>query len=346
LYKEYGENKGDVIVLSIRPAFDFSSWQDNIIQKSELYSADEGFQYFYAGNMYDFSTRFMTKSDGSRFLVVDPERKIFRTPTVHQQIKGAINAAQRKPGPPKIPFFETFIGRIIPGAILGMVLSIIFYRIIVRRRIRKHELMHRMAALEQKAMKAQLNPHFLFNSLNSIQHLIHTNNKSEADRSLTMFARLVRRTLNNSEKESIPISEELETLKLYIELEQMRFDFTYLPEIDVNLDIFNTMMPPMLLQPVVENAIIHGLYPREKERMLKLKVRVEGAGIVFNIEDNGVGRKSEDPGDGMGLEIISSRIRLLRESEHKAYSIIIEDRKDESGHPTGTIVSITIPDEN
>lgn len=344
LYKEYGYNKEDVIILRISPGISFQHWKNfNTRYSREMH------QMYFTGGEDLFHERF-TSSFFNKFgfLVIDRDGKIFRNAELYN-VKTLIKAAIAQPLPPGKPFLETSLARILFGVLLGMLITFTLYRIIIHRRLKQRALVSRMSELEQKAMKAQLNPHFLFNSLNSIQHLIRTNELKEADSYLSVFATLIRKILDNSEKESIPVSEEMKTIKLYLELEQMRFEFQYDIEIDPEIDIYNTMIPTMMLQPVVENAIIHGLAPREGERKLNLGVRLQDDMILFKVEDNGIGRaassKLPHAHDSKGLHIIQSRIDILNRSYPDTYKLDIIDLKDQDQKSLGTRVEIRIPDE-
>ena len=150
-----------------------------------------------------------------------------------------------------------------------------------------------MARNELKALRAQMNPHFVFNSLNSIQHFIITNKSADAGKYLNKFARLMRVILNNSEKSLITIREELEYLQLYLELEEMRFEgkFTWKMDISEDIDIDYFEIPAMLLQPYVENAILHGLMPKNGGGKLEIIMRLEKNTIICSVIDNGIGRE-------------------------------------------------------
>ena len=344
LYKEYGYNRKDVLILRISPGISYENWKTS----NSRYSG-EMYQFFFPEGEDAFNDRFMISSMNKwKFLVIDRTGKIFRNPELYN-IKSSIKAAVEQPLPPKKPFFETTAARIILGVLLGMLLSLALYRLIIYRRLKQRSLMQRMSELEQKAMKAQLNPHFLFNSLNSIQHHIRANQLKDAGTYLSVFASLIRKILDNSDKESVPIAEELEIIKLYLELEQMRFEFQYEMEIDPEIDIYNTMIPAMMLQPVVENAILHGLAPKAGDRKLTLEVRLRDEMIIFVVKDNGIGRAASSElrhdHESKGLHIIQSRIDLLNRAEPDKYSLEIIDLKDQDQKSMGTQVEISFPDE-
>ncbi len=206
---------------------------------------------------------------------------------------------------------------------------------------------------ELKALRAQMNPHFLFNSLNSIQQFILNNKDEEAVFYLNRFARLMRMILNNSEKQTVTLSEEVNALKIYIELEKMRFsgkfDFEIKPEENINMDYEE--IPTMLLQPYVENAILHGLVPAQGKGMLSIRFYIKDNFLHAVIEDNGIGRRksaeiskeSRKSHASMGMKITRDRLKLLGDVQGTTYTSHIADLVDEQGNGIGTRVEITWP---
>jgi two-component sensor histidine kinase len=344
IFHLFGENKEDVIVLRISPGFDYNSWKE-----FNERNTDKGFHMFFTGEESAFRDRFLmidTRYD-TRYLIIGKDGKIFTNPGRNDVIRET-DVALKEEAPPN-EFLKALWSRILPGIVLGMILTFIFSRIIYRRRLAKQTLQRKMAELEQKAIKAQLNPHFLFNCLNSIQNLIRKGSKNDADSYLTKFAVLIRQVLKNSEKEEISISEELKGLELYLELEQMRFNFNYEILSDEKIDIHNVMIPPMLLHPVVENAILHGLDTKKGDKKLTIGIYESGESIQFLIEDNGVGRDPESTRDSSkeskGLKLMEARMEILRKSSREDYNFKITDKKDQYGNSAGTSVEILIPDE-
>jgi len=208
---------------------------------------------------------------------------------------------------------------------------------------------------EMKALKAQMNPHFIFNALNSIQSYILTNNVDKALYYLSMFSKLVRKTLENASKEFVPLGEELEFLNFYIELEKMRFEgqFTNRMECDEDLPLDTTMIPPMIVQPFVENAIKHGLLKLKVAGVLRILVKkVNENQYRVIIEDNGIGRKKAGElkkkegliHNSIGIDITNTRIRLLNESGKTGnFSITMVDLFDAEGNAAGTRVEVNLP---
>jgi len=154
------------------------------------------------------------------------------------------------------------------------------------------ELQQQKSELEMQALRAQMNPHFIFNSLNSINRFILQNNKAQASEYLTKFSKLVRMILQNSQASLITLESELESLELYLNLEALRFDyhFDYKISVPKNLDISALQVPPLILQPYVENAIWHGLMHKEEKGQLDVEVSEEYNHLNFRITDNGIGR--------------------------------------------------------
>lgn len=244
----------------------------------------------------------------------------------------------------------------ISVATVAMLLIAIFTRIRqIRDRERKEsEVRVALAGNELKALRAQMNPHFMFNSLNSIQHFILTNKAADAGKYLNKFARLMRMILNNSDKSQITVREEVEYLQLYIELEAMRFDnkFDWKFDISEEIEIDYIEIPAMLLQPYVENAILHGLTPLKEPGHLELTMRMQGNNMLCRIKDNGIGREkaremrqlsSRKDHRSLGMKITSDRLELINNLHGSQLSMTITDLKHEDGSAAGTQVDIFIP---
>jgi sensor histidine kinase YesM len=224
----------------------------------------------------------------------------------------------------------------------------------VRQRFRKEEQKSRLRELELTAIRSQMNPHFLFNSLNSVQNLVQQNRGREAHLYLSDFAGLIRKVLQNSEKGEVSLAEELEMTRQYLTLEKLRFDFDFSISVEQNIDASNTMVPSMLLQPFAENAVIHGLYNKPGNRKLNIEVLRKGEGkergedkvIVIRIEDNGIGREAarEIAGqkNGKGSKLVQERLEILQQKQGEKYRLKIVDL---TGEVTGTQVEIFIPEE-
>lgn len=201
--------------------------------------------------------------------------------------------------------------------------------------------------LQSQLLKARLDPHFMYNALNSIQYFIMQNESQEALNYLSKFSRLMRQVLENSVSETVCIADELKALGFYLDLERMRFanSFDYTIFTDEEIDIQNTEIPSMLLQPYIENAIVHGMRGKEKGGMIKLSILLQGQDILCVVEDNGSGYiKAENNNKGSGhisraTEANINRLALLKSGA----GIYTLELKDENGNVCGTRVEIKIP---
>jgi len=226
------------------------------------------------------------------------------------------------------------------------------------RRVRQQEeeragINKKMAELELKALRSQMNPHFMFNSLNSIKnYILHAEPKLAAEY-LSNFAHLIRMILQNSREKSITLQEELDTLILYIELEQIRFEnkFEFSCEVGEGVQMEQIMIPPMLLQPFVENAIWHGLMHKKEKGNLILAFSRAGDRILCIIDDDGVGRDkaakmkslTATRYKSMGMGITRDRIEIMNKMDTLGISMEVTDKVDQSGKSTGTRVIVNIP---
>lgn len=195
-----------------------------------------------------------------------------------------------------------------------------------------------------RAIRAQLNPHFIFNSLNSINRYILKNESEKASDYLGRFARLMRLVLDNSNHERISLATELETMQLYIELEQLRFEhaFEYEVKLSEGLNTALTLVQPLIFQPFLENAIWHGLMHKANgEKFLSLSISENDGYLICEIEDNGVGRSHKPLKDAVGnkkkshgIKLVTERLKLMDSQA----DVKIIDKQDKSGNPTGTTV--------
>lgn len=238
--------------------------------------------------------------------------------------------------------------------ILLIILILFIYFVRIQKEKKKQlRLKQQLNLYMQKALIQQMNPHFFFNTLNSIQYYILKNDKVTSNKYLSMFARLMRTTLNNSQHESISLADELEALKTYIELEQLRFvnKFDYRIEIDSEADVSNINLPPFILQPYIENAIWHGLMQMENEKqgMLLLSISRNKNWLICAIEDNGIGREkamelSRNSGKhvSLGTRITETRIDLINQLYNSKLNVVYKDLYDTQGNPSGTRVEISL----
>ncbi len=211
-----------------------------------------------------------------------------------------------------------------------------------------------MLVLEQKLLRSQMNPHFIFNSLSSIQSFIFESNPVEAGSYLSRFAELIRSILYNSREEYITLENEIKTLKNYFELQQLRYNHKFDFEIDVDpmLDIEEISIPPMLAQPFIENAVEHGIKYIEDNGLITVSFTLMENSIMLIVEDNGIGIKAaKNMKNKKGSEhkslatiITRERIEILNKGKRKKrYSMQVNETTDVSGKVDGTRVKLIIP---
>lgn len=204
------------------------------------------------------------------------------------------------------------------------------------------------------SIKSQMNPHFLFNALNTIQAYIYTNDKENASVYLGKFSELTRRILEMSNKESVPLSEEIKSLTLYLELEKIRFEdlLTYTFDVDPALQSDFVYIPSMLIQPYVENAIKHGLLHKKYDRQLWIKFIKERDCLMVIIDDNGIGRKrsaqlkrlkEKNAHNSFAISANQKRLDILNQGSKHQIMMEIIDKQNAQGEPLGTLVNIRIP---
>jgi len=209
-----------------------------------------------------------------------------------------------------------------------------------------------------QSLRLQMNPHFLFNALNSIQQMILANEEMVATRYLSRFSKLLRSILIHSDKEMISLKEELEILKLYVELESVRFKeaFTYDIQCDEEIDLDEVKIPTLLIQPFVENAIWHGLMHKEGMRNLKIAFIEQEDIIQCIVEDNGIGRQKaremkistgqDKKHTSKGIEVSMERLKSMQKNGGPPGTLHIHDLMDEHGHASGTRIEINLPIQN
>jgi tetratricopeptide (TPR) repeat protein len=255
--------------------------------------------------------------------------------------------------------------KLLRNILIGGLLLLAFFSLVILGNVslkRKNEklqnekihkdLEHRATELEMQALRAQMNPHFIFNCLSSINRFILKNEPDKASDYLTRFSRLIRLVLINSQKPLIVLEDEIEMLRLYLEMEQLRFKNTFDYSIIYNNDIepSNILLPPLLLQPFCENAIWHGLMHKEGHGQLSISFSMRNNILNCTIEDNGVGRaraaeiksKSAEKIKSLGIKLTADRLALFNEDRSVQTFYSIEDVIEETGNITGTRVTVEI----
>ncbi|MBS1614081.1 MAG: histidine kinase, partial [Bacteroidetes bacterium] len=206
---------------------------------------------------------------------------------------------------------------------------------------------------EFKALNYQINPHFIFNVLNSIQYYILRKDSDKAVHFLSSFSTLIRRIVSNSRQQYISVIEEVECLKDYLDLEKLRLEnkFDYELNIDSNVDIEQKTMLPMIIQPLVENSIWHGIVPLEERGKIKVDFKLDEVGaLVCTVDDNGVGinstkliTKKEQNNLSLAMSNVKERLKIIGELNGSEWFINFKDKSELGNKDRGTIVTIRFP---
>lgn len=237
--------------------------------------------------------------------------------------------------------------------LMMLILLLIYSRARINAKRRITEMDHRISELTQANLRQQMNPHFIFNTLNSIQYYMYQHDKLATNNYLTKFSSLIRKVLENSRFTSIPIRDELDALRLYLDLEMLRFKekFEYSINVDEEIDTIMYKIPTMLIQPYVENSLTHGLIPADRKGYIKIDLILKNDYISCTIEDNGIGRKAAEmkkdhngnEHSSLGTKITTSRLDLVNALCGTCLKTVYTDLSDENGNATGTMVEIHIP---
>ena len=249
--------------------------------------------------------------------------------------------------------------RILNTAFTILVLAIIIIGLLILRsskineKRRLSEMNHKISEITQANLRQQMNPHFIFNTLNSIQYYMYQHDTLATNNYLTKFSSLMRKVLDNSQHTSVPLRDELDALNLYLELECLRFKdkFEFRITVDEEIDPIMYKVPTMLIQPYVENSICHGLIPMEKKGFVNIDLKLSDGHLVCTIEDNGIGRdaaseqkkKRDTNHNSLGTRITASRLELVNTLYGTTLKTIYTDLKNEKGEAEGTRVEIHIP---
>ena len=251
------------------------------------------------------------------------------------------------------PVFFIYVGVLLQCLILSVIIGSIIKKIEEKSKNAEVSLavqLKEMEELKMTALQSQMNPHFLFNSLNSINNFVIKSEVEKASDYITKFSRLIRVILNSSSSPTSTLSEELGILSLYVKLEQMRVNggFSYTVNIQENINLEAIKVPTLFLQPFIENSIWHGIMKKEGKKKIELSIQKEGSAVVCIIEDNGIGINKAKEISHMshkrkffGAKATENRIRIL----YKNKDVQIETKDISSSTKTGTQVSIRFPFE-
>ncbi len=245
------------------------------------------------------------------------------------------------------PFTKSTLFYVLIGLlIIAIVVFVNWY--LLKREQKEDQLLNRIRDAEMVALRSQMNPHFMFNTLNSINSYIIQNKTKDASKYLTSFSKLMRNILDNSKHKFITLDKEIQTLRLYIELESVRLEhfFDYKISTDKNVNTDTTMIPPLVIQPFVENAIWHGLRNKKQDGLISIHISLsDDSTFVINIEDNGIGRKksaelktNRTGHKSYGVDITKDRLKMVN-PENK---VEIIDLYDNQKNPLGTKVVLTL----
>ncbi|MCW3077325.1 MAG: hypothetical protein JWO32_1934, partial [Bacteroidetes bacterium] len=218
----------------------------------------------------------------------------------------------------------------------------------------KNKFQHKISEAELKALRAQMNPHFIFNAIASVQYFISGNDPKSSQKYLSKFAKLIRYVVDNSKPETIPLKTEIEALTLYLELESLRFEnkFEYEIKLEDHIDLNFTQIPSMLIQPFVENAIWHGLMHKKTKGKIIISFYLKDNLLECTIHDDGVGRKKSKEmktesalknHKSIGMALTRERLEILNQIYNITLDYSVQDTINKNNEVTGTIVKIQIP---
>ncbi len=328
-------------------------------QLSALYSAQRNFQ-----QAYDYHQLYVAMKDS--VLNEEITKQLSHLQTKYEtgekdkriMLLAKEKEVQKKESERQATLTKAFAAGLVSIILLGALVIYIFrqrlHLIAKNDEAKEADFNQKVSELEMKALRAQINPNFLFNCLNAIKLMILNGQKENASRYLTKFSKLVRLILENAKASAVTLESEMTLLESYIQLEGLRLPgrFGYSISIDKSIGTQSTYLPSMLLQPVVENAIWHGIAHRENESKgnISINVRQDDDQLLCTIEDNGVGRdRAQQLHDNsvinhraLGMKITEERLRL-RNRKHGRQCIQITDLKDNHNHAVGTRVTLHIP---
>ena len=283
---------------------------------------------------------------------LDIENRYFNKPGKYELLIQRIDAADEQqmlripfevlpPPPPKEK--KISLKQLIPYAsatLLGVALLFIVYRQNYRRKLARAARQKEIVNLRLKSVRSQLNPHFMFNALSSIQNLMNKNDVQAANHYLGKFAGLTRHVLHTGEKDLVSLEDELKLLDDYLQMEQLRFHFSYAIKVDDQINKANTEIPSMLLQPFVENAVKHGVSALHEHGKIEINIEQKNKDLVLSVHDNGKGFGMEidqEKKSSFGIKLSEQRIKLLNEIyKDKPATLVIES------NDSGSLVTIKL----
>jgi len=293
---------------------------------------------------------FEKKNESEKALTYYKQYVVLKDSILSDQFKGQLYSFKRRSADAAHAAELHFLRTVL--LVLVLVAVFIFLVLMLRHNNEKLRLKQRSTNLEMQALRAQMNPHFIFNCLTAINHFILNNDTDKASDYLTRFSRLIRLVLINSEKATVTLEEELTLTKLYLEMEQLRFanSFDYDLRYDAAIQPSMVKVPSFILQPFCENAIWHGLLHKEGKGKLTIDLAMKGRLMVCTISDNGIGRTRAaamkenvtSSKVSFGLKLTTDRLAIFNGQKGQSGSFVIEDLTDDSRHAAGTRVTIKI----
>ena len=283
-------------------------------------------------------------------MIVNESEWVIRKKELENENLKQLAAVQKR----QIAFKNILLFFIGFGFLLSLLLAFLIYKSIRSKKLKEESVYkQKIAETEMQALRAQMNPHFFFNSLNSIENFIMQNEKKLASDYLNKFARFIRSILDSSSQELIEVTKDLESLQLYIDLEQLRYNckFAYSSHVDPALLSGEYHVPSLLVQPFLENAIIHGIGPSDRNDLkITLKISLSDTRIHYVIEDNGIGREQSGAYKNLnkpfhksvGMKITRERINIFNQDPTHTDSVRITDLYDEQQRPAGTRIEFAI----
>lgn len=313
----------------------------------ELKNKDSSSAYY---SLYRSAADSLFSENNKRNVIIqESEWQLKRKEIENSQLKGLAELQQKD-----LVVKNSLLLAALTIFILAIVIASFVYKNNDARKKRTEASMkQKIAEVEMKVLRAQMNPHFIFNSLNSIENFMMQNEKRLGSDYLNKFTRLMRTILDSSLNDLIPVTKDMEALQLYIDLQQLRFNnkFTYNTFIDPQLINGDYKVPSLIIQPFVENAIEHGIaHSEKKDCILSVSAIIENNHIVYSIEDNGIGRQqataynfqNKKQHKSVGITITQDRIHIFNDTNKSVEDVVITDLYGPGNTPAGTRVEVKI----
>lgn len=281
-----------------------------------------------------------TKSTTINYLDINPGKYIFQVKANNRDFEWS--TATTHDFEIKKPWWQTWFYRISSIFFISFI-AYSFYKNRIGQLQKENSIQKELISLERSALQAQMNPHFIFNCLNSIQNYIMLNDKDMAMDYLWSFSRLIRQYLNASTMDVVTLDDEISMLENYLKLEQMRFNhsFDYRFEVADHIDKSSVNLPPLLIQPFVENAVLHGMAALKSDGHIIITMNQEDKMLQVKIKDNGKGFKQEKPNEmrrSLGISITQKRLQYI--NDHAEGNYTINTKSNENGTEINIVISI------